>query len=223
MGHLGSATFQTDGIPVDTTRTGSLAEAIHAGTFNGAQIALVAGLTNNNDTEDIDSIRLDIAYDPPAFRAETSANIPGNCLALAYTGVSGGPCAVLSTSASYAGAFYMEGTTYTPIAPVDVTLSNVTQQVMRFGLISRTLFIKETGSLAYSGPVIFLPDITGQGIAGTIVDLSVYVCGGVTTNTCATDPSRRLRLTARVLIDDPGVTPVAGKRQINVLSWSMQR
>jgi hypothetical protein len=222
-GHLGSAAFQTDGIPVDTTRTGSLAEAIHAGTFNGAQIAVAEGLTNNNDTEDIDSIRLDITYDPPAFRAETSTNIPGNCLAMVYTGVSGGPCAVLSTSTSYAGAFYMEGTTYTPIAPIDVTLSNVTQQVMRFGLISRTLFIKETGSLTYSGPVVFLPDITGIGIAGTIVDLNVYVCDGVSTSTCSSDPSRKLRLTVRVLIDDPGATPVAGKRRINVLSWSMQR
>jgi hypothetical protein len=224
-GRLGSATFVTDPIPVDTTLTGSLAAAIHAGTLTGAQVAVTTTLPNaaKNDNEDIDSIQLDISYYPPAYRAETTATVPGNCLAQTYTGIGGSGCAVLSTKDSFAGAFYMDGTTYTPIAAVDFTLNNITQQVMRFGLISRTLFIKETGSLAYSGPVIFLPDITGQGIAGTIVDLSVYVCVGVSTANCSTDSSRKLQLKARVLINDPSNPPVVGKRQIVVLSWSMQR
>jgi hypothetical protein len=118
----------------------------------------------------------------------------------------------------------MQGTTYTPIAPVDITLSNVTQQVLRFGLISRTLFIKETGSLAYSGPVIFLPDnSTGFGVAATIVYLSVYVCPGVSTSNCATDGSKKLQLTARVLIYDAPSSTGPGDRQMKILSWSQQR
>jgi Tfp pilus assembly protein PilX len=225
VGPTGSSSFTTNDLPIDPAATGSLASAIHAGTFTGASVDLKVALAKKNDVEDIDSITLDISYQPPAYRSESTAIPGGNCLTSTYTGVGSGACAVLSTTNSYAGAFYMQGTTYTPIAPIDVSLNNVTQQVLRYGVISRSLFIKETGSITYAGPVIVLPDDgTGYGSAGTIVDLTVYVCPSVSTNNCANDASKKLLLTSRVLIyDASGVTPPTQKKQISVLSWSEQR
>jgi hypothetical protein len=202
--------------------TGPLATAVHSFGFTGASMKYSA-LIGHTGTETVDAIQLDLSYVPPAFRAEDASTVPGNCLASVYTGATGGGCAVLTTSvgASYKGNFYIQGTTYLPKAVIDLTLNNITAQVLRFGVISRSLWVKETGSISYSGPVIEIPDDSpGFGPGGTVVYLDVYLCQGAATCSTATG---RLSLRSRVLIYDPSGTPSPPARQINVQSWSVQR
>jgi hypothetical protein len=218
-GLAASNSYATTSLPVDTSATGSLAQQVHNGTFTGASIDLTATLTSKTDIENVDSVKLDLVYVPPAFRAENTTSIAGNCLANTYTGVGSSACAVLSTTTSYAGALYVEGMMYTPISVVDVTLSSATSQFLRFGVVSRALFLTTTGSLSYTGPLIYLPDNSpGYGVGGSIVDLQVYVCPGQ--STCSS--SGHLQLTARVLVYDPN-PPVVDHREMTILSWSMQR
>jgi hypothetical protein len=196
--------------------TGSLATAVHNG-FTGASLNYSVKLAHSG-VETIDAIQLDLTYLPPTFRGEDTAIPGGNCLTSTYTGGSAGQCAMLSTT-NTAGAFYIQGTTYTPNAVIDLALNNVTSQVLRFGVISRALWIKETGSISYSGPVIEVPDdSTGPG--GTVVYLNVYLCPAASTCTAGTG---RLGLRARVLIYDPTSIPNPPARQITIQSWAVQR
>ncbi|WP_427889876.1 hypothetical protein ACQHIV_40665 [Kribbella sp. GL6] len=119
-------------------------------------------------------------------------------------------------------SFYFEGFVYAPKASINIAVNNTAQPYFNFGIVSRRLSLTTTGS-ATTNPLIYLPDNSlGYGTASTIVDLTVYVCAGVTTSYCSTDPSGRLQLTARVQITDPSGSPVAGDRKITVLSWSMR-
>jgi hypothetical protein len=206
-------------IPLVDTTAGGLANSTHTNGFTGASIVYSA--TRSSGTERIDKVYLDLTYTPPAFRAENTTSVPSNCLASTYTGGAAGQCAVISTSSSYKGSFYIQGTTYTPSAVIDLTLSTVTQQVLRFGVIARSLWVKETGSITYSGPVIEVPDDSpGLGPGGTIVYLNVYVCPAAATCSSTTG---KLGLKARVLIYDASGTPSPPGRQISIQSWATQR
>jgi hypothetical protein len=197
----------------------SLARGLLTSGSGGASMAYTSVMSGAG-TESIDAILLDLTS-TVTVRAETAAAVPGNCLAKAYTGGSGGQCAVLSTGTSFAGRFYMQGTTYVPIAPVDLTLNNITSQVFRFGVIARTLWIKETGSVSYTGPVIEIPDNSpGYGPGGTVVYLTVYVCPA--SSTCSSSIGR-LSLRARVYIYDPSGSPSPPARQMTVQSWATLR
>jgi hypothetical protein len=200
--------------------TGALAAAVHSGTFTGASVSYSAKLAHVG-TETIDAIQLDLGYLPPAFRGENAAIPGGNCLTSTYTGGSAGQCAVLSTTTAYAGAFYIQGTTYVTEAVIDLALNNITSQVLRFGVVARALWVKETGSITYSGPVIEVPDnSTGYGPGGTVVYLNVYLCQAASTCSAA---SGKLGLRARVLLYDPTTVPSPPARQITIQSWSVQR
>jgi len=200
--------------------TSALAAAFHSSGFSGASAAYSSTLKQAG-TESVDTIQLRLGYTPPGFRAETTATVPGNCLASTYTGGSAGQCAVLSTSSSYHGRAYLQGTTYTPNAVIDLTLSNITAQVLRFGVISRSLWIKETGAISYIGPVIEVPDNSpGFGPGGTVVYLNAYLCEAAAT--CGPGTGK-LRLRARVYLFDPSGSPSPPARQIIVQSWAGQR
>jgi hypothetical protein len=148
--------------------------------------------------------------------------VPGNCLASAYTGASGNQCAVISTGPSYIGQLYVQGTVYTPVAPIDITLNLITQQALRFGVISRVLWLKETGSISFSGPVIETPDDSpGSSPGSTVVFLEVFVCRN--TSTCSIPSGAQPDLRARVSINDPTGSPAAGSRQMTILSWATRR
>jgi len=217
----GNAT-QTASVNLYSSGTGPLATAIHTFGFTGATMALTSKLAHSG-TETIDALQLDLTYTVPAFRAEDATIAGGNCLTGTYTGSTGGGCAVLTTSigASYKGNFYIQGTTYVPKAVIDLTLNNITAQVLRFGVISRSLWVKETGSITYSGPVIEIPDNSpGFGPGGTVVYLDVYLCQAAASCTTSTGV---LSLRARVLIYDPSTVPSPPARQITVQSWSVQR
>jgi hypothetical protein len=211
-------------VPLDlySGGTSALAAAFHSSGYSGASAAYSIQ-TKHADTEKVDTIQLSFSYTPPALRGETTAAVPGNCLLSTYTGSTGGGCAVLTTSVgpNYKGRFYVQGTTYTPSAAIDLTLNNITAQVLRFGAISRSLWVKETGSINYSGPVIEIPDnSTTYGPGGTVVYLDAYLCEAAATCSAATG---KLGLRARVLVYDPSGTPSPPARQITVQSWAMQR
>jgi hypothetical protein len=217
-----STAKQTATVNLYSGGTGPLATAVHSFGFTGATMAYSVNSAHAG-TETVDAIQLDLTYTPPAFRAEDATTVPGNCLASTYTGSTGGGCAVLTTSvgASYKGRFYVQGTTYVPIAVIDLTLNSITAQVLRFGVISRSLWVKETGSITYSGPVIEIPDNSpGYGPGGTVVYLEVYVCQAASTCSTATG---KLGLRARVLIYDPTSTPNPPARRITIQSWAVQR
>ncbi|HEX8306225.1 MAG TPA: hypothetical protein VF612_15215 [Jatrophihabitans sp.] len=198
---------------------GDLAEAVHSFGFTGASLAYSAKL-GHAGTETVDAIQLDLSYTPPAFRAQDVAISGGNCLTNTYTGGSAGQCAVLSTT-NTAGKVYIQGTTYVPKAVIDLALNSITSQVMRFGVVARSLWVKETGSITYTGPVIEVPDNSpGFGPGGTVVYLNVYLCQGASSCTAATG---KLALRARVLIYDPTTVPNPPARQITIQSWALQR
>ena len=129
---------------------------------------------------------------------------------------------MLSTSiaalSSFTGAFYIQGTTYTPIAAIDLTLTNVTQQVLRFGVVSRSLWTRHVAAFSYTGPAIEIPDDTAGTDGNPIVLLTVYVCPAITTSTCSTNSAKITALRTKVLIDDS-----PPPRRMTILSWSNLR
>lgn len=202
--------------------TSDFAAAVHSLGYAGANAAYSIQ-TKHAGTEKVDTVQLKLSYTAPAFRGENTATVPGNCLASTYTGATGGGCAVLTTSIgpNYKGRFYVQGTTFVPAAVIDLALNNITAQVLRFGVISRSLWVKETGSISYSGPVIEIPDNSpGFGAGGTVVYLDVYLCEASATCSVA---AGKLRLRARVLIYDPSTIPSPPARQITIQSWAVQR
>jgi hypothetical protein len=209
-GHPGSAAWQTDQIPLDAAGTGQLAQAVYAGTYTGAQIAVTTGLTANNDTEDLDAVQLDLSYVAPALRSGSGCVTTGP-----YTNGTATSCALITTTNSPGSQFYVQGTTYGPKAVFDLSLNNASEQVFRFGVVARSLHVKLTGSFTYTGPVIAVPD-DAPGFAFAVY-LTAYVCpaGG----TCPVTGTGALRAKITVIDGDP-TAPIAGKRQIAILSWA---
>lgn len=193
--------------------TGSLAKLFYAGTFTGAQLTYSATVKHKG-TEQLDAMRLDLTYVAPALRAENGCTTTGP-----YLGVgNASTCALVTTVNNSGGQFYVQGTTYAPNAVLDVTLNNATEQVFRFGVVARSLWVKETGSFGYTGPVIEVPD-DSPGFVFTVY-LSAYLCPS--SPTCSPGGSPPLRAKVAFVDADP-TTPVPGKRQVSVLSWSSPR
>lgn len=212
--------IQTATVDLYGAGASALAAAVHSRGYSGASAAYSIQ-SMHPDTEKVDTVQLSLGYTAPAFRAQDTAIIGGNCLTSTYTGGSAGQCPVLSTPTAYKGSFYIQGTTYVPKTVIDLTLNNITSQVLRFGVVARSLWIKETGSITYSGPVIEVPDNSpGFGPGGTVVYLNVYLCQTAPSCTAATG---KLGLRARVLIYDPTATPNPPARQITIQSWAVQR
>jgi len=195
------------------TLSTAFASLVHSNGYAGATMTYSATV-NHRDTEKLDSIQLDLRYTPPAFRAQDTTSVPGNCLvATPYTGT-GAPCALVKSDGSPSNQIYIQGTTYAPKAALDITLNNAAEQVFRFGVIGRSVWVKETGSFSYTGPVIEVPDDSpGFGFA---VYLTAYVCPN--SSTCSATGSQRLR--AKVALVD-GAAP--GQRQVVILSWNSSR
>ena len=150
----------------------------------------------------------------PTLRGQTTAAIPGNTVAT----VGGEPVVKALGNNTLV---YIQGTTYAPLASLNLSLNNIAESVFRFGVIARSLSIFETGSFSYPGAVIELPDNSpGWGFGGTLVQLKVYLCPN--SPTCSASPDK-LALISRVQLWDPTGTPVPNQRQVSVLSWSHQR
>lgn len=214
--------LQPDVLPVQALNgTSTFANYVHDNGFTGADVAYTATLSHSGN-ENLDAIQIDISYVPPAFRSEQINTISSNCMKQAYTGTPSGGCAVLSTSAlsNFSGDFYVQGTTYTPVAPIDLTLGKAAQQVLRFGVISRSLWIKQTGAFRYSGPVIGIPtdNPVNSDNSSPAVFLTVYVCPAKATSSCDTDPGAIKALRVKAMINDSAPTS-----SMTILGWSNLR
>jgi len=182
-------------------------KTVHDTGFSGATLKFDASL-GKNQTAQLDAARLELTYYLPTLRAQTST----------VAAVGGQPVVQALGNSTL---FYVQGTTYTPLASLDLSLNNIAESVFRFGVITRALTVFETGSFSYPGAVIELPDNSpGWGVNGTLVQLTVYLCPGASTCSATTG---KLALKSRVQVWDPTGTPVPNKRQISILSWSHQR
>jgi hypothetical protein len=194
--------------------TTDLADTVRNNGLTGLNVGYTVQKTPSSTAREIiDSITLDLTWTGAVMRAQSG------CITQVFPGTGG--CAVISTTTSFAGQFYIQGTTYTPLAPIDLNLSNVTAQVLRFGVVSRVLRVKETGAVNYQGPVIEIPDNSpGYGPGGTVVLLKVYVCEQ--SSTCSTSTGK-LRLQVRAYIKDEGAPGPSGGRDVVVQSWATRR
>ena len=120
------------------------------------------------------------------------------------------PCAAISTATPT--AFVVQGTVYLPTREMVLGLSDSSMQSLRGGAVVRRAWANttRTGSTA----VIEEPTTPLR----TIVRLNVYVCPD--SSTCPTDG--QLLLKTKVSIFDQTGAPVARRRQMTVLSWSLQ-
>jgi len=202
------------------TNWGLIQRYVHDSGFTGATVAFKAKLPRSGSPTTtvqaiLDSVQLELTYYVPQLRGQTTAAITGNTVAT----VGGAP---LVQALGNSTSLYIQGTTYTPLAKIDLSLNNIDESVFRFGVIARSLIVFETGSFDYPGAVIELPDNSpGFGFDTTIVQLKVYLCPGVASG-CSVD-SGELTLTARVKMYDQGGVAGPPHRQISVLSWSHHR
>lgn len=190
------------------TVTSQLAKSIEDGTFGSGQLNYTVNLKNKG-IEQLDSMQLILTYEPPAFRAEDGC--------VTTTPYSSG-CALVLSQNNSGNTFYVQGTTYAPNAVLDITLNNAAEQIFRFGVIARSLWVKETGAFSYTGPVIEVPD-DSPGFVFSVF-LNATVCPG--RSTCA--PASIPNVSARVaFVDGDPTNPSSGHRQVSVLSWSGAR
>jgi Tfp pilus assembly protein PilX len=123
-------------------------------------------------------------------------------------------CQLIITDQSPDVTLTIQGTTYTPKASITLNLNNSTNQVFRWGLITRALKVGTTGSANLSTALIDVPDVAVSPIQGpNLMYLNIYVCPAA--STCGS--SGKLRLRAKLQIS--GSAP----RTVTVLSWSTQR
>jgi len=220
-----SPSWRTDTVPVPVS---ALERKAHAGTpvLSRAQIDAAvkkvqpASKPQNKVKVEIDSVHLVLSYKPPAVRAQTTS-IAGaaNCVGTApYTDSLN--CALITTDGRQS-RLYIQGTTYAPKAALDISLTNVSSQVFRSGLVARSLRITVTASSSYSGPVIEVPDDSpGRASAPLGVHFTAYVCPeGVS---CSGEPPGSgwsVAGQAQAEYADAAATPVAGSRTVTVQAW----
>ncbi len=192
-----------------TDVTNQLAQPVYDGSFTGGSLSYAVDVKHEG-TELVDALQLELTYTPPALRAESG------CTQLPYT--SSAACAFVTSVNTSGNRFYVQGTTYAPKAVVDITLNNATEPIFRFGVIARSLWVKETGSVTFTGAVIEVPDDSPGFVFG--VYLSAYVCPGA--GTCAPGGTAAVRARVAYVDGDP-TNPVPGARQVSVLSWSGNR
>jgi hypothetical protein len=207
------ATSTTDEVNLasNTANWTALKRAVHDKGFTGASVAYRAVLGTAGQTASVDSIRLELSYIVPQLRAQSGT----------VAAAGGSPVIQVSGNAT---TYYVQGTTYVPLAKIDLSLNNLDESVFRFGVIARSLVVFETGSFDYPGAVIELPDNSpGFGFETTLVRLKVYLCPGMTSG--CTSSNGELYLESRVKIFDSGgggaITPAT--RKVDVLNWSHTR
>jgi hypothetical protein len=144
---------------------------------------------------------------PIAVTAQpTTGSLAGACTSTSW------PCAAIWTTTPT--AFVVQGTVYLPSRELVLGLNNSTTQSLRGGAVVRRAWANTSRSTA-SAPVIEIPNTERR----TVIYLNVYVC--LAQPTCASGEGE-LRLRAKVSIIDPSANPQAGRREMTVLSWSLQ-
>jgi hypothetical protein len=205
----------------------ALASSVAAGTFTGLRVAVDATVAKNSTaTVGVDWLQLDLTWTPPTgIRAESTAvNGAANCVGTAPFVPASQNCALISTSGNQL-AFYVTGTVYTPLAALDIALTNTSGQVFRSGLIARSVRLAVSSSSSYSAPIIDVPD-DSLGPVDLVVYLTAYRCpdNAVCTAVPATSAPWVAAGKAQVRYGDDGVyPPSAGSRSVTVQSWQLLR
>ncbi|MBI4729746.1 MAG: hypothetical protein HY775_09650 [Acidobacteria bacterium] len=98
-------------------------------------------------TARLDGIRIDVTYQPLAFRAQSG------CVVQRPYPEDG--CAFIETEGAQA-TLVVQGTVYAPAAAIDIELTNASTQVFRRGVISRIFRASVTPSAGFTDPVVRL-------------------------------------------------------------------
>lgn len=126
-------------------------------------------------------------------------------------------CVVISSNPSnYGYQAYINGTTYLPKTAIDLHFKKDDQDFFFRGGVTAFRFGEDgPGNTIVDPPMVETPGITADAQNRTVLWLEVSVCpnGG----TC------RVRLKVKVSLTDATGTVEANKRQVRVLSWSVQR
>ena len=207
----GTMTTATIPVPLSTFTTG-----VHnSGAFPTLNVVTdVDAVARETLTTRIDSVQLVLTYNPPAVRSQTTA---GSCVGTAPYVSPSTNCALITTSGASTG-FYVAGTTYVPKAALHITLTGARDQVFKSGVIARSLRLAITPTGSYTGPLIGVPDV-----ATTLLEVffKAYSCPeGSTCSAAAPAAPWRLAGTAWARYVDPSGTPVAGSREVTVVSWN---
>jgi hypothetical protein len=127
-------------------------------------------------------------------------------------------CATITLEDSPSARLYIQGTTYLPAGALDVVLHDSGRQFTA-GLIARTLRITATAENALEQPVVDLPSTIPAG-RRTVIYLNVYLCPSSDACSSMTGVPK---LRAKIGLLDPSGEPVAGAREVTVLTWSVLR
>jgi hypothetical protein len=212
-----SNTKTTADIALDATHNQSVFNAlqaqVHDRGYAGATVGYTVSAKKANVTSTVGPITLDLTYYLPVLRGEAGTCIDGTSGSCQFISMPGGNNKI---------NFYLQGTTYVPLADVSIKLGNFSAEVSKFGIIARQLeFAITNGNPSWTGPIFEIPDNTpGYGYQNTTVDLIVHLCPGQPTGCTTSDP---VALTARVQLWDPQGDPVPPGRQVSILSWSHPR
>lgn len=180
-------------------------------TVTGPKVQLlVGGSTAKNKNLDIDTVTLGVSYTSPALRGVTSPQT-----------------FITDNGGNFAGKFVVQGATYAPNGYITLTPGSDAGALVsfRWGVFAWGVNFKSQPSQTWGYPLISIPDVGyGPGPNVVIVDLKTYLCAG--SGPCATTgkPALSSRVEFTDQIDANGiVTPVAGQRQVSVLSWAEQK
>lgn len=134
-------------------------------------------------------------------------------------------CSVLSVDSEWSSRLYVQGTTYTPRAAIDVSVHDPSAPVFAVGVIARALHIRLSSGFSFDGPVVDLPDDSlGYENGDTVVHLAVHVCPDerFASRCVNAAPAESLRATVNIVDPDPG-DPDPGNRRISITNWAALR
>lgn len=203
--------------------TAALAGEVHQFGLDGGQVNYTATVAAGEAvTEKLDSVQLVLTWTPPAVRGQqTPIGGSPNCL------LEGGGCAMIQVKGPTT-KFHVLGTTYAPLARLDVKLNNASTQVFGVGVIARALKLQITASAASTGPLIAVPDIVSVILPKPLeVYFRAYTCPAGQSAICAATPVPnapwRLWGTARARYENLVPLPTPGYRKVTVLRWTVRQ
>lgn len=196
----------------DTDLTALLNAQFQGGAFTATnpKLQLVVANSLKNDTFSVDAVTLSVTYIAPALHPATTA-----------------ATFITDHGGNLAGQFVVQGATYAPKGYITLTPGSSSNALVafRWGVVAWGVNFKSQPSQVWGYPLVSIPDVSpGPGNAVTDVDMKVFLCSGA--GPCPTTGAPVL--TTRVQFTDGvnskgWVTPVAGQRQVSILSWAEQR
>jgi hypothetical protein len=199
----------------------SLQARILAGTLPGLniqyRITVRGGSSAGTAAVDVDSVQLHLEYIPPTLRGQ-AATLPNGASCVAAVTNFADSCPLVKSSGSNT-SIHFQGMTYTPRARLEIFLNDSSQQVFRWGLVVRSLYLDTTASFSYDDNVIEVPH-EQFGKKPALTYFTAYVCAPGMSATCATTspPGAAWRLEGRAIATF--ADPILGRsRPVNIVAW----